>query len=121
MRWHREVLNERGSSMLDEALRDDAIDALHYVVHWRLSGPCWAAVRETLAAMRAALDAGDDRALRAAVGALEVAGPVRGNSLGGPPIEGMAPFVFDVANELVHELSGGDESLSPPPEDPQPH
>jgi hypothetical protein len=112
------MANAHPPSTLDAALRAEALDVLHDVVQWRLTEPRWATVRTALDAMRAAFDAGDVEALRAAVHALELAGPVRANSLNGPPVEGVAQPVYDVANGLVHDLSG-DETPAQPPEDPR--
>lgn len=110
------MVNEHRSSPLDEDLRAEAHDVLQDVEHWRLTGPRWATVRGVLDAMRAAYDAGDAEALRAAVYDLELSGPVRANSLNGPEVGGPPELVYDRANHLVHDLSG--DEAARPPEDP---
>jgi hypothetical protein len=110
----RFVVNEHPTFLLDTNLRADALDVLQDVVQWRLTAARWATVRGALDAMRAAYDAGDADALREAVYDLELAGPVRANSLGGEEIGEPPAPVYDVANSLRHDLSG---EGAPPPED----
>jgi CATRA-associated small protein len=110
----RLVVNERPTSRLYASLRADALDVLQDVVQWRLTAPRWATVRSALEAMRAAYDAGDVDTLRDAVSDLELAGPVRANSLAGDEVGEPPAPVYDVANSLRHDLSG---EGAPPPED----
>ena len=110
----RQVVNEHRYYLFDPELRADALDVLQDLSQWRMTEPRWATVRSALHAMRAAYDAGDVEALRSAVYDLELAGPVRANSIGGAEIGGPPEPVYDVSNGLVHDLSG----TPPPPEDP---
>ena len=108
------MANEYPAPLLDANLRSDALDVLKDVVQWRLTATRWATVRGALDAMRAAYGAGDADALREAVYDLELAGPVRANSLAGEEIGEPPAPVYDVANSLRHDLSG---EGAPPPED----
>ena len=110
----RLVVNEHPASLVDAKLRADALDVLQDVIQWRLTATRWATVRGVLDAMRAAYDAGEVDALREAVYALELAGPVRANSLAGDEVGEPPAPVYDVANRLQHDLFG---EGAPPPED----
>lgn len=110
----RLVVNEHPAPLLDANLRADALDVLQDVVQWRLTAKRWATVRGALDAIRAAYDAGDVDALREAVYDLELAGPVRANSLVGEEIGEPPAPVYDVTNSLQHDLS---REGAPPPED----
>ena len=107
----RFVVDEHSAPLLDATLRADALDVLQDVLQWRLTATRWATVRVALDAMRAAYDAGDVDALREAVYDLELAGPVRANSLAGEEVGEPPAPVYDVANRLQHDLSGE----GPPP------
>ena len=108
------MAKEQPTRLLDANLRADALDVLQDVLQWRLTAARWATVRGALAAMRAAYDAGDVGALREAVYDLELAGPVRANSLDGEEIGEPPAPVYDVTNGLQHDLSG---EVTPAPED----
>jgi hypothetical protein len=110
----RLVVNEHPASLVDAKLRADALDVLQDVIQWRLTATRWATVRGALDAMRAAYDAGEVDALREAVYDLELAGPVRANSLAGDEVGEPPAPVYDVANRLQHDLFG---EGAPPPED----
>jgi hypothetical protein len=110
----RLVANEHPTFLLDANLRADALDVLQDVLQWRLTVTRWATVRGTLNTMRVAYDAGDVDALREAVYDLELAGPVRANSLAGKEIGEPPALVYDITNSLQHDLSG---EVTPPPED----
>lgn len=110
----RLVVNEHPTSRLDASLLADAFDVLQDVVRWRLTAARWATVCSALDAMRAAYDAGDVDALREAVYDLELAGPVRANSLAGDEVGEPPAPVYDVANRLQYDLSGEE---APPTED----
>lgn len=111
------MANQHPTTPPDANLRADALDVLADVVQWRLTSTRWATVRGALDAMRAAYDAGDVDALREAVCDLELAGPVRANSLVGEEVGEPPPPVYEVANTLRHDLSG---EAAPPPEDDRP-
>jgi len=102
----RLVVNEHPTFPLDASLLADALDVLQNVVQWRLTATRWATVCSALDAMRAAYDAGDVDAVRKAVFDLELAGPVRANSLAGEEVGEPPAPVYDVANRLQHDLSG---------------
>ena len=109
------VVNEHRPAPFDVELRADALDVLQDLRQWRMTAPRWATVRRALEAMRAAYDVGDGQALRSAVYDLELAGPVRANSIGGEAVAGPPEPVYDIANVMVHDLSG---EPPPSPEDP---
>ena len=109
------MVNEHPAPPLDATLRADALDVLQDVVRWRLTAARWATVCGALDAMRVAYDAGDVDALREAVYDLELAGPVRANSLAGEEVgEPPAPRVRRREQAAVRPV----RRWAPPPEDP---
>jgi hypothetical protein len=98
---------EAGESIVvDEELREDAVDVLRDALAWRLPPARWAAVAAAVDALSVAVRTGDMEAVRAAVAELELAGPVRAISFGETPVvEAPAP-VREEINALVCALDG---------------
>jgi hypothetical protein len=87
-------------------VRADALDVISDVLSWRLADTRWAAIEQVLAAMDAALTAGDVPTLALATTDLELAGPVRITRIGAPPVVPPPPAVRDRLNRLVYSLGG---------------
>jgi hypothetical protein len=86
--------------------RAGALDVVSDVLLWRLAAGRWDAVGQMLAAMEAALAAGDGDGLMAATAGLEVAGPPRTTRIGAVPVVPPPAQVRYLLNRLVHELGG---------------
>jgi hypothetical protein len=94
----------------DSDLRDDALDVLGDSVRWRLTAARWATVDSALDGMRIALSTADVDGFRAAVYAVELAGPVRARPVDNEPIVGIPATSHDVVDELISVLSDRDTS-----------
>ena len=86
--------------------RAEALDVVLDALQWRLADARWQEIERVLAAMAAALDAGDPGALAAATADLELAGPLRLIRIGAPPVVSPAPPIRDRLNQLVYSLGG---------------
>ncbi|WP_329179207.1 CATRA system-associated protein [Streptomyces sp. NBC_01477] len=100
-----------------DTVRADALELLGVLADWRLAPARWDRVAEVLAAAAEAAAGRDAEALDAAVGELELAGPVRITRIGGTPTEPPPPAVRERANHLVHALGGAPAGPRPAPED----
>jgi hypothetical protein len=87
-------------------VRAEALDVISDALQWQLAGPRWQAIEQVLAAMDAALAAGDLTALTAATADLELAGPLRITRIGADPVVPPPPRVRDRLNRLLHSLDG---------------
>jgi hypothetical protein len=93
---------------IDEETREDALDVLSDVYHWRLPSTRWTQVSTAMRALETALAAQDVAAVRAATADLELCGPVRATRIGAEP--GTPPHeVRDRVNTLVYSLGGREE------------
>lgn len=97
------------------SVRTEALDVLSDALSWRLAGPRWATIEQVLAAMDAALAAGDVAALATATAGLELAGPVRVTKIGADPVVPPPPAIRDRLNRLVHSLGGVQAADQPDP------
>ena len=97
------------------SVRAEALDVISDARSWRLAGTRWAAIEQVLAAMDAALAAGDVTALATATTDLELAGPVRITRIGADPVVPPPPAIRDRLNELVHSLGGVPAADQPDP------
>ncbi len=98
-------------------LRAEALDVISDVLQWRLAYASWEAIEQVLAALDAALAAGDLDALAAAIADLELAGPLRITRIGATPAVPAPPPVRDVLNRLVFSLGGGSPASQQDPGD----
>lgn len=98
-------------------VRAEALDVVSDALQWRLADARWQAIEPVLAAMDAALAAGDLDALAAATADLELAGPLRITRIGATPIVPPAPPIRDRLNQLVHSLGGIPATQQGRPED----
>src|SRR5215218_4313833 len=92
--------------IMDEELRQDALDVLADALEWQLQPARWRFVEEALNALKAARRAGDVEAIRAAIYQLELAGPVRAIGVGDTPLVDAPKDVREEINELIHTLDG---------------
>ena len=97
------------------SVRTEALDVLSDALSWQLAGRRWAAIEQVLAAMDAALAAGDVTALATATTDLELAGPVRVTRIGADPVVPPPPATRDRLNRLVHSLGGVPAADQPDP------
>jgi phage tail protein X len=97
------------------SVRAEALDVISDALSWRLAGTRWAAIEQVLAAMDAALAAGDVTALATATTDLELAGPVRITRIGADPVVPPPPAIRDRLNQLVHSLGGVPAADQPDP------
>src|SRR5689334_11872934 len=97
------------------SVRAEALDVISDVLSWRLAGTRWVAIEQVLAAMDAALAAGDVTALATATTDLELAGPVRITRIGADPVVPPPPAIRDRLNQLVHSLGGVPAADQPDP------
>jgi hypothetical protein len=98
-------------------LRAEALEVVSDALQWRLAGERWQAIGQILAAMDAAVAAGDTDALAAATADLELAGPVRITRIGAVPVVPASKPVAYQLNRLVHSLGG---TVVPEPADVDP-
>lgn len=100
-----------------DTVRADALELLDALAGWRLAPARWDRVAEVLAAAAEAAAGGDAAALDAAVGELELAGPVRITRIGATPTLPPPPAVRERANHLVHALGGSPAGAPAAPKD----
>ncbi|WP_421106079.1 CATRA system-associated protein [Streptomyces sp. NEAU-S77] len=101
-------VSERGRGTAE--LREDAVAALAGVAGLVLPRADWAHVERALGAMETAVRTGDERALGAVTGQLELVGPSRVRLRAGEEGDGRepaSPEVLDRLNRLVHALRSG--------------
>ena len=90
-----------------EDLRSDVHDIMSDAVRWRLPHERWAAIEDQTARVLEALRTDDLVALRAALGELEVAAPLRITPIGGEPTFPATSRLRGLATQVVHDLGEG--------------
>ena len=86
--------------------RAEALDVVSDVLQWQLHEARWRPLEQVLAAMDAAVAAGDTAGLMAATANLELAGPLRVTRIGAAPVVPAPAAVRDRLNRLVYALGG---------------
>jgi CATRA-associated small protein len=99
-----------GSRSLPDDLRSDVLDIISDTVQWRLPEARWAEIEELVKALHEALHAGDLQAVEQALGALELAAPLRITPIGGEPTRPAPLRLRNLAQQVVHDLGEGLES-----------
>jgi hypothetical protein len=97
--------SDRHSDQAGE-VRAEALGVVSDALQWQLAAARWQAIEPMLAAMAAAVEAGDLKALAAATADLELAAPLRITRIGATPIVPPPPATCDRLNQLVHVLGG---------------
>jgi hypothetical protein len=105
------------SSPADAEVLNEARQAAEDALEWQLSPDHWRAIEPVLAALDAAVKAGDVVALADATADLELAGPLRIRTLGTQPVVPPPPPVLYLLNHLVHSLGGTTAGQSANPGD----
>jgi hypothetical protein len=94
-------------------VRAEALDVVAGARRWQTTEARWQAIAQLLAAIEAAVTAGDADALAAATADLELAGPLRIRKIGTIPVVPAPEPVIYRLNRLVHALGG----TAPEPQD----
>lgn len=100
---------------VDAETVDDALDVLDDLATWKQSRHRWDDVLPILERMAAALDAGDDEALRDAIADLDLSKPIRVEKIGSGKAVEPPERVRDLQATLVHKLAQ-ERSPGPLPE-----
>jgi hypothetical protein len=92
-----------------EQITADALTVVRHIGTWEVPSARWDVIATTLAALAAALDAGNLDSVEEATIQLELSAPERLIKIGAP-VQPPPPPVRERLNELVQRLSGQDES-----------
>jgi hypothetical protein len=96
-----------GSRSLPDDLRSDVLDIVSDAVQWRLPEARWAEIEELVQALHEALQTSDLQAVGQALGALELAAPLRITPIGGEPTRPAPLRLRNLAQQVVHDLGEG--------------
>ncbi|WP_214404711.1 CATRA system-associated protein [Pseudonocardia lacus] len=97
------------SGVIDDELREDALELFADLLQWRLAPARWDQVASRLTAIETALADNDVPALREAIADLELTGPVRATRIGHDSEDDAPQQTKDRVNNLQHKIgSSGD-------------